>query len=126
MTRAKQADAASHGQPQKPKVAKQQFRSLVELVEIALARVNLPERDEVPVLYCIGGGLAFRDLSRRLQHDINCTDRKRISTVICVGKHAAWAGAAKAGVGSKDDWISNAAWPSSAAVQTISRMRRKV
>ena len=112
-------------QPQKPKVAKQ-FRSLVELVEIALSRVNLPAREVAPVLYCIGGGLAFRDLSRRLQHDINYTDRKRVSSVVFVGKHAAWSSAAKAGVGSTDDWISSIAWPSPAADQIVSRMRRKM
>ena len=123
--RTSQTGSANRGQVQQPKVAKQ-FRSLLELVEIALSRVNLPDRDKAPVLYCIGGGLAFRDLPRRLQHDINCTDRKRVSSVVFVGKHAAWAGAAKAGVGSKDDWISNAAWPSPAAMLIMSRMRRKV
>ena len=62
-----------------------QFRSVVELVEMALSRVNVPECDDAPVLFCMGGGLAFQDLSRRLHHDINRANRKRVSSVVLRG-----------------------------------------
>ena len=101
------------------------FHSLPELVEIALSKITISKTDSPPNLYCIGGGLAFRDLTRRLLRDINGTSHKRISTVNFVGNHAAWVGAATAGFGNPSDWISNEAWPLPAALQVVSRMQRK-
>ena len=86
----------------------------------------MPECDDAPVLFCMGGGLAFQDLSRRLQHDINRANRKRVSSVVFVGEHASWVAAARAGLGNEADWIPNASWPSPEASQIVARMRRKL
>jgi hypothetical protein len=95
----------------------EEIKSIVELASMAMEHVRIPHRDIV--LYTLGGGMAFRDLNRRLEKDLKSIG---VTKVTSLGKFGAWKCCSSSGEGCFDDWILDI----NNVSKTLQRMKRKV